>query len=56
MGSDQAESLRRMLAPRVTRRIAVVGCEAGAGASMRRRLSAWSEPIRFKAYSPAGAS
>ncbi|SFC54620.1 flagellar biosynthesis protein FlhG [Cupriavidus sp. OV038] len=33
MGSDQAESLRRMLAPRVTRRIAVVGCEAGAGAT-----------------------
>jgi len=33
MGSDQAESLRRMLAPRVTRRIAVVGCESGAGAT-----------------------
>lgn len=31
MGSDQAESLRRLLAPRVTRRIAVVGAEQGAG-------------------------
>jgi len=33
MGSDQAESLRRMLAPRVTRRIAVVAAETGAGAT-----------------------
>ncbi|WP_423195584.1 MULTISPECIES: MinD/ParA family ATP-binding protein [unclassified Cupriavidus] len=33
LGSDQAESLRRMLAPRVTRRIAVVGSEPGAGAT-----------------------
>lgn len=33
MGSDQAESLRRMLAPRVTRRIAVVGSDPGAGAT-----------------------
>ena len=31
MGSDQAESLRRLLAPRVTRRIAVVGADSGAG-------------------------
>lgn len=31
MGTDQAESLRRLLAPRVTRRIAVVGADAGAG-------------------------
>ena len=31
MGSDQAESLRRLLAPRVTRRIAVVGAEQGVG-------------------------
>ncbi|MEN7530830.1 P-loop NTPase [Cupriavidus sp. DL-D2] len=31
MASDQAESLRRLLAPRVTRRIAVVGAEPGAG-------------------------
>ena len=30
---DQAESLRRMLAPRVTRRIAVVASERGAGAT-----------------------
>jgi len=30
---DQAESLRRMLAPRVTRRIAVVASDAGAGAT-----------------------
>ncbi|NSX04215.1 flagellar biosynthesis protein FlhG [Cupriavidus gilardii] len=30
---DQAESLRRMLAPRATRRIAVLGCEPGAGAT-----------------------
>lgn len=30
---DQAESLRRMLAPRVTRRIAVVASEQGAGAT-----------------------
>ncbi|AZG17011.1 MinD/ParA family ATP-binding protein [Cupriavidus pauculus] len=33
MGSDQAESLRRLLAPRVTRRIAVVGAEPGVGAT-----------------------
>jgi len=33
MGSDQAESLRRLLAPRVTRRIAVVGADPGAGAT-----------------------
>lgn len=33
LGSDQAESLRRMLAPRVMRRIAVVGSEPGAGAT-----------------------
>jgi len=33
MGSDQAESLRRMLAPRVTRRIAVVAADTGAGAT-----------------------
>ncbi|CAG2145678.1 MinD/ParA family ATP-binding protein [Cupriavidus plantarum] len=33
LGSDQAESLRRMLAPRVTRRIAVVASEPGAGAT-----------------------
>jgi flagellar biosynthesis protein FlhG len=33
MGSDQAESLRRLLAPRVTRRIAVVAADAGAGAT-----------------------
>lgn len=33
MDSDQAESLRRLLAPRVTRRIAVVGAESGAGAT-----------------------
>jgi len=31
--TDQAESLRRMLAPRVTRRIAVVSAERGAGGS-----------------------
>lgn len=31
MASDQAESLRRLLAPRVTRRIAVVGAEQGVG-------------------------
>ncbi|GJG94435.1 P-loop NTPase [Cupriavidus pauculus] len=31
MGSDQAESLRRLLAPRITRRIAVVGAEQGVG-------------------------
>ncbi|WP_130393830.1 MinD/ParA family ATP-binding protein [Cupriavidus agavae] len=31
MASDQAESLRRLLAPRVTRRIAVVGADSGAG-------------------------
>ncbi len=31
MGSDQAESLRRLLAPRVTRRVAVVGADTGAG-------------------------
>ncbi len=30
---DQAESLRRMLAPRITRRIAVVASEPGAGAT-----------------------
>ncbi|WP_082928563.1 MinD/ParA family ATP-binding protein [Cupriavidus gilardii] len=30
---DQAESLRRMLAPRATRRIAVFACEPGAGAT-----------------------
>ncbi|MCG5261866.1 flagellar biosynthesis protein FlhG [Cupriavidus gilardii] len=30
---DQAESLRRMLAPRATRRIAVLACEPGAGAT-----------------------
>ncbi|MBU67084.1 MAG: flagellar synthesis regulator MotR [Cupriavidus sp.] len=33
MASDQAESLRRLLAPRVTRRIAVVAAEPGAGAT-----------------------
>ncbi|MFC4435146.1 MinD/ParA family ATP-binding protein [Cupriavidus respiraculi] len=33
LASDQAESLRRMLAPRTTRRIAVVACEPGAGAT-----------------------
>ncbi len=33
MGSDQAESLRRLLAPRVTRRIAVVAADEGAGAT-----------------------
>jgi len=31
MATDQAESLRRLLAPRVTRRIAVVGAEQGVG-------------------------
>lgn len=33
LAADQAESLRRMLAPRTTRRIAVLGCEPGAGAT-----------------------
>ncbi|MCP3021669.1 MinD/ParA family ATP-binding protein [Cupriavidus basilensis] len=33
LASDQAESLRRMLAPRATRRIAVVASDAGAGAT-----------------------
>jgi len=33
LASDQAEGLRRMLAPRTTRRIAVVACEPGAGAT-----------------------
>lgn len=33
LAADQAESLRRMLAPRSTRRLAVVGCENGAGAT-----------------------
>lgn len=33
LATDQAESLRRMLAPRVTRRIAVVASEPGAGAT-----------------------
>lgn len=33
LAADQAESLRRMLAPRATRRLTVVGCEPGAGAT-----------------------
>ena len=56
---DQAESLRRMLAPRVTRRIAVVASEQGAGATtiasgLAHALSMQGERVLLVDEDPAG--
>lgn len=56
---DQAESLRRMLAPRVTRRIAVVASERGAGATtiasgLAHALAMQGERVLLVDEDPAG--
>lgn len=59
LAMDQAESLRRMLAPRVTRRIAVVASEPGAGATtivsgLAHALTMQGERVLLVDEDPAG--